>query len=125
MNIENQIKKFNSDNLTSAIETCYAKPSYRVLIAVPEKVKLIVSIVINRARKLYPHESSEFKIAFDSIIFHNGSSIKITTQNDAPRGYRVCEVLLSDMSNTDLMQRLYTIIRDYEEERKWWDETSL
>lgn len=126
MDIEKQIKKFNKDNLTSAIETCYEKPSYRVLIVVPERVKLIGSIVINRVRKLYPRESSEFKIRRDLIAFPNGSYIEIILQNSSARGYKVNEILFSDMSNTDfLMQRLYPMIRDYEEDRKWWDKNGF
>lgn len=112
------IEKFDSDNLTSAIETCYAKPFYRVLIVAPKMVMATGLIVIDCVSKLYPHERSKFKIRPDSITFPNGSLVKIITQNSTARGYRVHKVLLSDMSNTDLMQRLYPMIRDYEEERK-------
>lgn len=125
MNIKTQIEKFNSDNLTSAIEACYTKPFYRVLIVAPKMVIPTGLIVIDCVSKLYPHERSEFKISADSITFPNGSLVKIITQNSTARGYRVHKVLLSDMSNTDLMQRLYPMIRDYDEERKWWDETSF
>lgn len=121
MNIKTQIEKFNSDNLTSAIETCYAKPFYRVLIVAPKMVMPAGLIVSDCIGKLYPHERSEFKIRPDFIAFPNGSLIQIITQNNTARGYKVHKVLLSDMSNTDLMQRLYPIIRDYEEERKWWN----
>lgn len=119
------IEKFNSDNLTSAIETCYTKPFYRVLIVAPKMVMSIGLIVIDCVSKLYPDEHSEFKIRHDLIAFPNGSLVKIITQNSTARGYRVHKILLSDMSNTDLMQRLYPMIRDYEEEQKWRDETSL
>lgn len=125
MNVKTQIEKFNSDNLTSAIETCYEKPFYRVLIVAPKMVMPTGLIVIDCVSKLYPHERSEFKIRPDSIAFPNGSLVKIIAQNSTSRGYRVHKVLLSDMSNTDLMQRLYPMIRDYEEEREWWDETSF
>lgn len=125
MNVKAQIEKFDSDNLTSAIETCYAKPFYRVLIVAPKMVMPTGLIVIDCVSKLYPHERNEFKIRPDSITFPNGSLVKIITQNSTARGYRVHKVLLSDMSNTDLMQRLYPMIRDYEEEREWWDRTSL
>lgn len=125
MNVETQIEKFNSDNLTSAIETCYAKPFYRVLIVAPKMVMPTGLIVIDCVSKLYPHERSKFRIKPDLITFPNGSLVKIITQNSTARGRRVHKVLLSDMSNTDLMQRLYPMIIDYEEEQKWWDETSL
>lgn len=119
------IEKFNSDTLTSAIETCYTKPFYRVLIVAPKMVMPIGLIVIDCLSKLYPHERSEFKIKSDLITFPNGSLVRIIAQNNTARGYRVHKILLSDMSNTDLMQRLYPMIRDYEEEREWWDKTSL
>lgn len=125
MNVKTQIEKFNSDNLTSAIETCYEKPFYRVLIVAPKMVMPTGLIVIDCVSKLYSHERSEFKIRPDSITFPNGSLVKIITQNSTARGYRVHKVLLSDMSNTDLMQRLYPMIRDYEEEREWWNKTPL
>lgn len=119
------IEKFNSDNLTSAIETCYAKPFYRVLIVAPKMVMPIGLIVIDRVSKLYPDERSKFRIKPDLITFPNGSLVKIITQNSTAKGRRVHKVLLSDMSNTDLMQRLYPMIIDYGEEQKWWDKTSL
>lgn len=125
MNVETQIEKFNSDNLASAIETCYAKPFYRVLIVAPKMVMPTGLIVIDCVSKLYPHERSKFRIKPDLITFPNGSLVKIITQNSTARGRRVHKVLLSDMSNTDLMQRLYPMIIDYEEEQKWWDETPL
>lgn len=125
MNVKTQIEKFNSDNLISAIETCYAKPFYRVLIVAPKMVMPTGLIVADCVSKLYPHERNEFKTKSDGIIFSNGSLVKIITQNSTERGYRVHKVLLSDMSNTDLIQRFYPIIRDYEEEQKWRDETSL
>lgn len=103
MNVKTQIEKFNSDNLTSAIETCYEKPFYRVLIVAPKMVMPTGLIVIDCVSKLYPHERSEFKIRPDSITFPNGSLVKIITQNSTARGYRVHKVLVNDMSNTDLM----------------------
>ncbi len=125
MNVKTQIEKFNSDNRTSAIVTCYAKPFYRVLIVAPKMVMPIGLIVIDCVSKLYPHERSKFKIRPDSITFPNSSLVKIITQNSTAKGYRVHEVLLSDMSNTDLMQRLFPMIIDYKEEQKWRDEASL
>lgn len=125
MDVKAQVEKFNSDNLTSAIEACYEKPFYRVLIIVPKMVMPIGLIVIDCVSKLYPHERSEFKIKADLITFPNGSLVRIINQNSTARGYRVHKVLLSDMSNTELIQRLYPMIRDYEEEREWWDETSI
>lgn len=125
MNVKTQIEKFNSDNLTSAIETCYAKPFYRVLIVASKMVMPIGLIVIDCVSKLYPHDRSKFKIKCDEIIFPNGSLVKIITQNSTARGHRVHKVLLSDMSNMDLMQILYPMIIDYEEEQKWWAETPL
>lgn len=125
MNVKTQIEKFNSDNLTSAIETCYAKPFYRVLIVAPKMVMPTGLIVIDCVSKLYPDERSKFKIRPDLITFPNGSLVKIIPQNSTARGYRVHKVLLSNMSNTDLMQILYPMIIDYEEEQKWRAETSL
>lgn len=120
-----QIKINNNDNLTTAIKTCYEKPYYKLLIVVPKSIMPIGTIVIDCVSKLYPHERSEFKIRPDLITFPNGSLVKIINQNSTAKGYRIHKVLLSDVSNTQLLQRLYPMIIDYEEERKWLDETSL
>lgn len=112
-----QIKKFNNDNLTTAIETCYAKPLYRILIVAPKMVMPTGLIVIDCVSKLYPHERSEFKIRPDFITFPNGSYIKIINQNSTARGYRFHEILMSDLSNEKLLQVLESTLRDYEEEQ--------
>lgn len=122
---QEKIKDFNNSNLTSAIKTCYEKPFYYVLIVASEYVMPVGLIAIDCVSKLYPHERNEFKIKPDLIAFPNGSLVGIIHQNSTARGYRVHEVLLSDMSNTELIQRLYPMIRDYDEEQEWWDETSL
>ena len=82
-------------------------------------------IAIDCVSKLYPHERNEFKIKSDLITFPNGSLVRIIHQNSTARGYRVHEVLLSDMSNAELISRLYPMIRDYDEEQEWLDKTPL
>lgn len=116
MNVKTQIEKFNSDNLTSAIETCYAKPFYRVLIVAPKMVMLTGLIVVDCVSKLYPHERSEFKIRPDLITFPNGSLVKIINQNSTARGYRVHEILITDLSNKELIQVLEPMICDWEKQ---------
>lgn len=112
-----QIKIFNSDNLTTAIKSCYEKPCYKLLIVAPKFIMPIGLIVIDRISKLYPHERSKFKIAADTMMFPNDSLIRIINQNSTARGYRVHEILMSDLSNEELMQVLEPMLRDYEEEQ--------
>lgn len=112
-----QIKIFNNDNLTTAIKSCYEKPCYNLLIVTPKFVMPVGLIVIDCISKLYPHERSNFKIRNDSVTFPNGSYIKIINQNSTARGYRVHEILMSDLSNEELMQVLEPMLRDYEEEQ--------
>lgn len=112
-----QIKIFNNDNLTTAIKTCYEKPYYNLLIVAPKFIMPIGLIVIDCISKLYPHERSKFKIRPDSITFPNGSYIKIINQSSTARGYRVHEILMSDLSNEELIQVLEPMIRNYEEDQ--------
>ena len=125
MNTKESVKNFNESNLTSAIMNCYEKPNYRVLIVVPKYIMPTNLIVIDYVSTLYPHERDKFKIRNDSIIFPNRSLIKAISQNSTARGYRIHEVLLNDMSNVELLQRLYPMIVDYDKEQEWWRETSL
>lgn len=112
-----QIKIFNSDNLTTAIKSCYEKPCYNLLIVAPKCVMPVGLIVIDCISKLYPHERGYFKIRNDFVVFPNGSRIKIINQNSTARGYRVHEILMSDLSNEELIQVLEPMLRDYEEEQ--------
>lgn len=115
MNIK--IKIFNNDNLTTAIKSCYEKPCYNLLIVTPKFVMPVGLIVIDCISKLYPNERSEFKIRNDFVVFPNGSYIKIINQSSTARGYRVHEILMSDLSNEELIQVLEPMLRDYEEEQ--------
>ena len=115
-----QIKKFNNDNLTTAIKTCYEKTCYKLLIVAPKYIMPIGLIVIDCISKLYPHERSNFKIINDSVAFPNGSYIKIINQNSTARRYRVHQILMSDLSNEELIQVLEPMLRDYEEEQHMW-----
>lgn len=119
------IKKFNIANLTSAIKTCYNNPDYKLLIVAPGFVMPVGLIVIDCISKLYPHERSKFQIQPCSISFPNGSHIRIISQNSTARGYRVHEVLISDMSNVELIQVLAPMVRDYEEEQRLNEECNL
>lgn len=116
MNVKTQIEKFNSDNLTSAIETCYAKPFYRVLIVAPKMVMPIGLIVIDCVSKLYPHDRSNFKIRNNSVAFPNGSYIKIINQNSTEKAHRVHEILITDLPNKELIQVLEPMICDWEKQ---------
>lgn len=115
-----QIKIFNSDNLTTAIKSCYEKPYYNLLIVAPKFVMPVGLIVIDCISKLYPHERGYFKIRNDFVTFPNGSYIKIINQNSTARGYRVHEILMSDLSNEELLQVLEPMLRDYEEDQCLW-----
>lgn len=116
------IKEFNNDNLVAAIETCYDNPYYNLLIVTPKLVMPVGMIVIDCISKFYPHEHGKFRIKPDSISFPNGSHIRIISQSSTARGYRVHEILISDISNTELIQLLTPMVRDYEEEQRLKDE---
>ena len=116
-NIIKQIKIFNNDNLTTAIKTCYEKPRYNLLIVAPKLVMPVGLIVIDCISKLYPHERGYFRTSNDFVTFPNGSYIKIINQNSTARGYRVHEILMSDLSNEKLLQVLEPMLRNYEEEQ--------
>lgn len=115
-----RIKIFNNDNLTTAIKSCYEKPRYNLLIVAPKLVMPVGLIVIDCISKLYPHERGYFKISNDFAIFPNGSYIKIINQKSTARGYRVHEILMSDLSNEELIQVLAPMLRDYEEDQHMW-----
>ena len=71
------------------------------------------------------NEHSEFKIKSDTVQFPNGSLIKIINQGSTAKAYRVHKILLSDMSDLELINVLNPMVRDYEEEQRWRKETSF
>lgn len=111
-----KIKIYNNDNLTTAIKTCYEKPYYKLLIVVSKSIMPVGMIVIDCIRELYPHERTNFKIRNGSVVFPNGSYIKIINQNSTAKGHRVHEILITDLSNKELIQVLEPMICDWEKQ---------